>query len=503
MIQDTANGVSGTLARRLVAGAGLRVGSVILARVLGVARVVVFARIFLPEQIGVAALAVSCVSVGAVLADPGVFQNVLRARDDRAGAVANTAFAVALMLGIAVVAGLYLAAPLLSDVFRTDMTGYIRALGILVLAVPLQFPRVYWQRQLRFGHPSAALLIAEVANFVTAVIAQLMFGLGVWSLVTGHVVAHVIAALYIWFAADTRPRFEFRLAEAGPLAAFGAPLVLYGLNGVIMDRADNMMVGGLFGTAQLAYYDFAWQIPLIIASLAASVDSMLLPLYARVNDDPVRIADLFSFVCKLWSIVGSFFCLPLILFARDAVMLLYGPAWLPAAPFLQIMAASFLIRFCTGYAYDNLVLVRGRTLYLMKWGLVNTALLLTIGFAMIRSLGPIGGAWYWMLQVVVLVPLIRMPLILKELGTLSFLRHVWQPPVAAAAGAAGAVLVVWLLPWRAPALILAALLYTAIYAGVMLAVDRGFARQLGELLRTLRSGTATSDGLAEIAVARL
>lgn len=477
----------GTLTRKLIAGAGLRVGTVILTRLIGVARIVIFARVFMPEQIGVAALAVSCVSIGAVLADLGFFQSILRSRADRVQDIANTAFSMAIVFGLVAFAALYVAAPLLSDLLRTDLTAYIRVLGVMALAVPLQFPRVFWQRQLRFGHPSAVLLIAELVNLGFALGTELVFGLGIWSLVAGHALAHVVAAVYVWTAADTRPRLQMRAAEARPLFTFGAPLLLTAANGVIMDRADNMMVGGMFGTEQLAYYEFAWQIPLMIAALAAAVDSMLLPLYASVNDDTRGITALFSSACKLWSIVGSFFCVPLILFAQDAVVILYGPGWAPAAPLLQVMAASFLIRFCTGYAYDNLVMVRGRTPYMMKWGFVNSLLLFTGGFMLIRVYGPIGGAWFWLAQAIVLVPLVRVPLIRQELRSLDFLRHIWQPPVAAAAGAVAALLVVWLIPWRGPALIGAGVLYTAVYMLALLSIDRGFARHLKNLLSNVRA----------------
>lgn len=503
MIEVATGNAKGSLARTLVAGAGMRVGALVLTRMIGIARVVIFARVFLPEEMGIAALALSCVAIGAVLTDLGFFQSVLLARDERVRPLANTAFALSLALGLTVFAGLYLAAPLLSDVLRVELTDYIRVLGVLVLAVPLQFPRVFWQRRLRFGHPSAALLVAELANLGTAVVIEVEFGLGVWSLVLGHVCAHLLASLYVWTAAVERPRLRVEAGEAVPLLGFGAPLLVFALSGVIMDRADNMMVGGLFGPIQLAYYDFAWQIPLIIAALAGSVDSMLLPLYARAADEPERLSALFNIACKLWAIVGSFFCVPLILFAEDAVVILYGPRWLPAAPFLQVMAVSFMIRFCTGYAYDNLVLVRRRTPYIMKWGLVNSVLLLTVGLAIIRTYGPMGGAWYWMVQAVVLIPLIRLPLIWQELRTLDFLGHVWQPLVAAGAGAAAAMVSVELLPWRLAALVLAAVAYTMAYATVIRLVDPAFVRRVLDLIHSLRSTGTGPAPFPEMVVGRL
>ncbi len=480
------------IARRLLAGAGVRVGTLLLVRLLGVARVIVFARIFLPDEIGTLVLAMSCVAMGAALADLGFFQSVLRSRAERVPAVADTAFSLAVVLGGVTLAALYLTAPLLSELFGVDITAFVRVLAVTVLAVPLQFPRVFWQQQLRFAQPSAALLLTEVLNLAVAVGVELAFGWGVWSLVAGHVTAHLLAAAYVWALADTRPRLRLQRAEAVPVVVFGLPLMLHGLNGQIMDRVDNLAVGGIFGTAQLAYYDFAWQIPLMLAALAGTLDSMLLPVYARLEESGSDLSPLFNLANKLWSIAGSFLCIPLILFAREAVLLLYGETWLPVVPLLQVMAISFLLRFCTGYGYDNLVLVRGRTLYMMKWGIVNSILLVTVGIVMIRELGPIGGAWYWVLQALVLIPLVRLPLIRQELGSFEFARHVWQPLVAGVVAALAAVFARWAWPSTAGA-IAAAAIYVVVYVVVLLRIDRGLVSRVRSILALAAAPAAARD----------
>ncbi|MFH1755750.1 MAG: polysaccharide biosynthesis C-terminal domain-containing protein, partial [Candidatus Latescibacterota bacterium] len=136
---------------------------------------------------------------------------------------------------------------------------------------------------------------------------------------------------------------------------------------------------------------------------------------------------------------------------------------------------SFIIRFCTGYAYDNLVLVRGRTAYLMKWGFVNTVLVFTLGLYMIKTMGPIGGAWYWVIQALLLVPLIRIPLIRQELQTLEFLRHIWQPLLCGALAGAAAYLAMGMLPWADTLNSIVVLAgYVIIYIGLLLFIDRQF-----------------------------
>jgi O-antigen/teichoic acid export membrane protein len=462
------------LARKLFAGAGFRVGSLFFTRLISVAKILCFARIFSPNEIGTATLALSCVLIVGSLANFGFFENVIRNRDHRPG-FASTAFTLALIFGGSLFVLLLLGAPLLSRLFSAELDNYIRFLGFLVLLIPLQFPKVFWEKEIRFGHPSIALIIPEFMSLLVALIAELTLHLGVWSLVLGHALGYLLSGIYIWILAAKRPRIEVGREHVGPLMRFGTPFMLNGINGQVMARGDNLMVGAYAGVTQLAYYNFAWQLPLMISSMTSLVDTMLLPVYARFNDNRERIIKLFNLTNKMWSIAGSFLGFPILLFADEIVRILYGPSWDPVVPILRVMAVSFIIRFCTGYAYDNLVLVRGRTAYLMKWGFVNTVLVFTLGLYMIKTLGPIGGAWYWVIQAILLVPLIRIPLIRQELQTLEFFHHIWQPVICGLAAGSIAYLLMRGLPWTNTVnsiVVLASFVF--VYLGMLFIIDRQF-----------------------------
>jgi len=462
------------IARKLLAGASARVVGLVLVRALAASRIIVFARLFSPDDIGMATLAVACISMLASFADFGFFQSILRSRE-QSDRLANTAFSLSLISGGVMLGVALTGAPLVSRALSQDVTTYVRFLSFIVLAVPLQFPKVYFEKALRFGHPTMILVIPEVVSLGVAVAVEMTLHLGLWSLLIGLASGIVLAAFYIWIVAIRRPRPGIDRESVRPLLDFGTPFMLTAANGQAMARGDNLIVGALAGPTQLAYYNFAWQLPIIITSVAAAVDAMLLPVYARLNESRDQFIRLFNMANKTWSIAGSFLGFPLIVFAGEIVHILYGPTWKPVVPILQVMAASFILRFCTGYAYDNLVFVRGRTSYMMKWSFVNTALIFTVGVLMIRAYGPIGGAWFWVLQALIVNPFVRFGLIHQELGTLSYLRHVWQPLVA---GLVAAALAWWLhgqAGWPGPVrLITSIAAYVTVYAGLFLALDRSF-----------------------------
>jgi O-antigen/teichoic acid export membrane protein len=396
-------------------------------------QVLVFARLFTPADIGAAALAGSCVAIISVFANFGFNQSVIRDRSNNT-AFSNTAFSLSLLIGTALFFVLFFGAPLFSKVVAADLTQYIRFLAVMVLGIPLRFPGVFWEKELRFGHPSVALLIPVLVQLLVSVAVEALYHAGIWSLLMGSVTGFLCSGFYIWACAEQRPKPQIDFSCVREIFSFGTPLMLQGANSEAMSRGDNLMVGAYAGTTNLAYYNFAWQLPMMIASFTATLDAMLFPVYARLNTSRESLLKLFNLTNKLWSVTGSFIGFFIIVYADSIVHVLYGPKWAPVIPLLQIMTLSFVFRFCSGYAYDNLAMVRGRTSYLMKWGFVNTLLIFTLGLFMIKRLGPGGGAWFWVVQAVVLIPLIRLPLIYQELRSFEFLKHIWQP-VASGMGA--------------------------------------------------------------------
>lgn len=411
---------------KIFTGAGLRLTGFILTRLLGIIRIIVFARLFLPDELGTAILATSCIAIATIFTNFGFYQSVIRYKDGPTDFI-HTAFTLSVIIGSVVFLLTLIGAPFFSLVFSKDLDKYIIFLAFLAFAVPLKFPTALWEKNLKFKQPIVASLIGECAILIISIFTEYFFHVGIWSLLIGNLGGFFISVIYIWCKTDYCPKLTVKHEHTKPLFSFGTPLMLQSMNGEVMARGDNLMVGAFWSSTQLAYYNFAWQVPMLISSLTASVDSILLPVYARLNNDRIATLRLFNLSNKMWSITGSFLGFFIFLYCEEIVHIIYGPNWKPVVPILQIMTISFVIRFCSGYSYDNLVLVRGRTKYMMKWGFVNTILVFTLGLYLIKKMGPIGGAWFWLIQSIILIPLVRLPLIYHELQSFEFIRHVWQP----------------------------------------------------------------------------
>jgi PST family polysaccharide transporter len=435
--------------------------------------VAVFARLFAPSDLGLVTLAVTSASIVTTLGSLGFRESAIRASKQPKEA-ADTAFTLSLLVGLGLFLFILLIAPIFSVVFNSPgLTPYVRFLAYTALQLPATFPAVLWERDLRFSIAIVPGLLTEVASFGVAVAVESFHHLGVWSLLWGQLIGFVLSSLFVWAASQQRPSLRLNTALARGMLLFGLPLMVDAFNSLVTNRGDNMLVARFWGEEALAFYSFAWNLPMMIAALATTVDGMLYPVFARFNDNTIELRKWFNLTNKMWAAVGCPLGLAIALYAPQIVAIVYGPNWEAAVPILRVMALQFALRFSTGYSYGHLVLVRGRTSYMMKWGLVNTVLVFTVGSWMIRSIGPIGGAWFWLLQFIVLFPLVRFPLILQELGTLEYLRHIWQP-ILASLLAAGCAWIAMALARGIMGIAASGVVFGLVYVVVLVLLDRRF-----------------------------
>lgn len=475
------------IVQKLYKGWWFRFSSLFFTRLLSILRVIIFARLFLPEYIGLANLTVTCLGFLSIFGNFGFSQFIIKEKDISQKS-SDTVFTISFFISICLLLICFISAPLFSCFFTNNLNLYIYFLAIILLEIPLKLPSVFWEKKLKFGYSTLIPLITEFFTILTTILAELLFHLNVFSLLIGTVSGLGFSIIYIWLFAIYRPKFNLDKITSSKLFSFGTPVMVQGFNGYAMSKGDNLMVAKFWGNTQLAYYNFAWQMPLLISAFVQTIDGMLLPVYSKFNENLNDLRRLFNLHNKIWSIFGSFFGMFLILYADIIVLTIYGEKWIEVVPILRIMAISFVIRFCTGYGYDHLVIIKNRTSYMMKWGFVNTVLVFTLGLFLIKILGPIGGAWFWVIQCITLIPLMRFTLIYSELKSLNFLNYIWQPVLCCVISLISGFLSLKYLTLLHPLnIVFSMLLYILTYILLLFIIDKQLLNDIKKIIKLIKS----------------
>src|SRR5699024_10986670 len=84
-----------------------------------------------------------------------------------------------------------------------------------------------------------------------------------------------------------RPRFQFCPARVRYIVSFGWKVLAADLVPGLQQNGRSLIVGKVFGSAELAFYDQGSKYPaLLVDNVNSSINSVMLPAYARVQDDP-------------------------------------------------------------------------------------------------------------------------------------------------------------------------------------------------------------------------
>jgi O-antigen/teichoic acid export membrane protein len=404
-----------------------RLGLYILQRIISFARIIVFAHIFLPSSIGFFALLQSWMSLVTSIGNVGFRESIIRNQKKDQDLI-DTVFSLTIVISCCL--WVIIAISSLFVTKYVDNTSFIFSWLIISLMsfTPIGMLPVYcWERDLILKYVAIPTLISESATFLITVAIYFLMGKQIESLFIGYSLGLLISWIWVWGKSTHKFKFHINMTYIRPLFSFGFPIAIDSINGRITLSGDSVLVGNYWGAQSLGFYTNALAPFQFITSSLNIFDSITLPIFAKFNHLQVIIKKLFNYLNMTWAIIGFGMGSFIFLFADYIVRTAFGPEWETSIPLMRVLAISFAFRYVTGYAYGNLAIVRGRTPYLLKWGIVTSIFIFTVGNLLIYKYGSIGAAWFWVIQLIIFAPLVRFPLIIQELGDLKYLKLVIIP----------------------------------------------------------------------------
>lgn len=343
----------------------------------------------------------------------------------------DVAFTLSLMLGVAGMALLIGVASLLTQLSDNTQVGtHVRYLSPLMLGVALTLPAVAWERQLQYGWSKLPPFLGIIAFIAIAAAGRIWWDWSVLGLLSAQLASFVASAAALWLFAPIRPRLTWHSDHVGPQVAFGTPLLVSGVASFIAGQGDDLLVLLLHGTSALGLYVVAFYLPSYVLALVEMIARVAVPALSPLRNSATALNRAFTQFARYIAAVSVAAGFGLALFAREIVLLLYGPEWVDAVVLVRIFSVAFVLRASTGLHWQILAVITGRTRYLMWTSFASAAFMLIVAPPLIWRFGLTGGAIYSFAQFAVMGPLVRFPLIKSTLGDLSFLRSAIAPLIS-------------------------------------------------------------------------
>ena len=199
-------------------------------------------------------------------------------------------------------------------------------------------------------------------------------GFGAWALVAQQIINVTIDTIILWITVKWYPTKEFSIQRLKGLFSYGWKLLISALIDTIYNNLRQLLIGGIYSSADLAYYNRGQQFPnFIVSNINASIDSVLLPALSSEQDEIVKVKNMTRRAIKTASFIMWPMMIGLAIIAKPLIRVLLTEKWDMAVPFLQI--------FCVCYGFQpiqttnlNAIKALGRSDLFLKLEIIKKTL---------------------------------------------------------------------------------------------------------------------------------
>ncbi|WP_081688925.1 oligosaccharide flippase family protein [Inquilinus limosus] len=375
--------MSKRLETRVVRAAPWAAAEAVSNAVTGFASVLVAGWFLAPADIGRAGIAISIVTLLGLISGFGIQESLVRHRSVHTS-VTDTAFTGLVGIAVAAVAVCCLAAIPVGWLYSDpQVPSLLMAMSLLLLLnAAIAVPVAILTRKMRANVLTRRMMLARVAQVLgIAVLGHA--GFGAWAMIGGMLLSNALSVAVLWAAMPRRPRFRFNAHEFRSLSSFGGSISLEMLLWQGTSRAFALMVGYFHGPAALGYFQFAQRLVEEAGNLIqGNIVRFGLSFFSdleRSSRDPSRV---FLAATGLITAVGGPMFIGLLLVAPDLVPLAFGAKWTPAAPLVQIFAATWFFLLSRALA-GPLLRAKGRQNALVLYAFA--ACVITLGSGLITA----------------------------------------------------------------------------------------------------------------------
>lgn len=298
---------------------------------------VVLARLLIPDDYGVVTLVLVFINIANVFTSSGFGEALIQKKNSD-----DTDFSTLFYCAVAVSLFIYIIIFLISKPIalfygKPIICSVVRVMGLKIpISAVSTIQHAYVSKNMQFKKFFFSTLGGTIVSGIVGVILAYK-GFGVWALVTQYLLNTIIDTIVLFITIEWRPKLVFSTLAAKRLLGDAWKLTGSSFINTTYSQLYNIVIGKLFSTSQLAYYNKGNQFPsLIVTNVDVSIASVMFPTLSNVSDSNENLK-------HYWrkSLIVSCYCMfPLLVglgvVSRDLIKVLLTEKWIDSTYFLII-----------------------------------------------------------------------------------------------------------------------------------------------------------------------
>lgn len=346
----------------------------------------VMARLLTPSDFGMVGMLSIFLAISQTFIDSG-FTNALIRKIDRTELDCSTAFYFNVVIGAICYALLYFLAPLIADFYNMPLlTDVTRVLAITlfinsftIVQIALLTIKVDFRSQAKIN-----LITSIISGSVGIYMAYT--GWGVWALVYHQICRSLLNVFFYWTVERWRPLLEYSWTSFHCLFSFGGKLLLSGLLHTFYLNITNLVIGKLYTSQDLGFFERGQQIGKIPMETTVSIiQRVTFPILATIQDENEYLISVYRKYIKATSILVFLGMFLLASLAKPIIVILLTDKWSESVIYLQLYCISQMLTHITRINL-NLLQVKGRSDLLLRLEIIKK----TISLSLLLIASPFG-----------------------------------------------------------------------------------------------------------------
>jgi lipopolysaccharide exporter len=336
-------------------------------RLIGFVSTLILARLLVPEDFGIIAMASLVIGLAEMLLDFGVNVALIQNRNATL-AHYNTAWTLRLIQMAIVALVVFLAAPQAAAYFSDfRIIPVLKVLSLSLLLVGLEnIGVITFQKEMRFGLDFRFVFFKRIAGFLVTMLSAWALH-SYWGLVIGTLASRFFGMLLSYVMHPMRPRLS--LEKFKEIFSISQWMMVRSIGSYLNNNLHKMLIGQQASAAIMGGYTLASEISEMPSSeILGPVNRALYPAFVRAKHDLTELKRLFLLAQGVQCLLGIPAGAGLALTAYEVFIVLLGEKWLFAVPFIQLLAlANIAQAITTSGGYVMITLDRVRTGALFVW----------------------------------------------------------------------------------------------------------------------------------------
>lgn len=301
------------------------------------------ARLLSPKDYGVIALITIFISVANVFINSG-FNSALVQQKEIDEEDISSVFYTSLVVSLIMYSILFFISPKISNFYNIqELTLILRVLSLtLIIGVFNSIQSAIISRKMEFKKFFFSSLGAIIISGILGIFLAYK-GFGVWTLVYQQITSQIVTFVILYSMVKWKPKLLFSIKKVKKLFAYGSKLLLSGLIDTIYMNIIGLIVGRMYSSAELAYYNRGNSFPsLMVGNINGSIQAVIFPALSSLQHDKEKVKDLMRRAVVTSSYIVFPAMIGLIVIAEPMIRLILTEKWLPCVSYLRL--------FCLVYA---------------------------------------------------------------------------------------------------------------------------------------------------------